>query len=109
MYTIKQLYSLEHSLAGDYLSQFEYPWQALAGIKEFIVSLGKTLDESYEEEKENVWVHKSADVFESAYIGAPCIIGPETEVRHAAFIRGSALVGAIAWLEIMWNKKMLYV
>lgn len=94
MYTIKELYSLEHSLAGDYLSQFEYPWQALAGIKEFIVSLGKTLDSSYEKVKENVWIHKSANVFESAYIGAPCIIGPETEVRHGAFIRGSALVGA---------------
>lgn len=94
MYTIKDLYSLEHSLAGDYLSQYEYPWQALSGIKEFIVSLGKTLDSSYEEVKENVWVHKSANVFESAYIGAPCIIGPETEVRHGAFIRGSALVGA---------------
>lgn len=94
MYTVKELYSLEHSLAGDYLSQFEYPWQALAGIKEFIVSLGETLDDSYEEVKENVWIHKSANVFESAYIGAPCIIGPETEVRHGAFIRGSALVGA---------------
>lgn len=94
MYTVKELYSLEHSLAGDYLSQFEYPWQALAGIKEFIVSLGETLDDSYEEVKEYVWIHKSANVFESAYIGAPCIIGPETEVRHGAFIRGSALVGA---------------
>ena len=30
----------------------------------------------------------------SAWLGAPCIIGPETEVRHGAFIRGSALVGA---------------
>lgn len=94
MYTVKELYSLEHSLAGDYLSQYEYPWQALSGIKEFIASLGKTLNDSYEEVKENVWVHKSANVFESAYIGAPCIIGPETEVRHGAFIRGSALVGA---------------
>lgn len=103
MYTIKELYSLEHSLAGDYLSQFEYPWQALAGIKEFIVSLEKTLDDSYEDVKENVWIHKNANVFESAYIGAPCIIGSETEVRHGAFIRGSALIGAIAWLEIMWN------
>lgn len=94
MYTIKELYSLEHSLAGDYLSQFEYPWQVLAGIKEFIISLGQTLDDSYEEVKENVWIHKNANVFESAYIGSPCIIGPETEVRHGAFIRGSALVGA---------------
>jgi NDP-sugar pyrophosphorylase family protein len=30
----------------------------------------------------------------TAYLGAPCIIGPETEVRHCAFIRSSALVGA---------------
>ena len=39
-------------------------------------------------------MHKTAKVFLSAYLGAPCIIGPETEVRHCAFIRGSALVGA---------------
>lgn len=39
-------------------------------------------------------MHKTAKVFPSAYLGAPCIIGPETEVRHCAFIRGSALVGA---------------
>ena len=94
MYTIKELYSLEHTLASDYLAGFEYPWQALAGIKEFIIELGKTLDDSYQEVSENVWIHKSAHVFESAYIGAPCIIGAETEVRHGAFIRGSALVGA---------------
>lgn len=46
------------------------------------------------EVKEHVWVHKTAHVFESAYLGAPCIIGPKTEVRHCAFVRGSALVGA---------------
>jgi NDP-sugar pyrophosphorylase family protein len=40
-----------------------------------------------------VWVHKTAKVFPSAYLGAPCIIGANTEVRHCAFIRGSALVG----------------
>ena len=39
-------------------------------------------------------MHKTAKIFPSAYLGAPCIIGPETEVRHCAFIRGSALVGA---------------
>ena len=50
--------------------------------------------EEYTEVSEHVWVHKSAKVFPSAYLGAPCIIGPETEVRHCAFIRGSALVGA---------------
>jgi NDP-sugar pyrophosphorylase family protein len=94
MYTIKDLYDLDHTIAKDYLSQFTYPWEALKGIKDLILSLGPTLGDDYEEVSENVWVHKTAKVFPSAYLGAPCIIGPETEVRHCAFIRGSALVGA---------------
>lgn len=95
MYTIKDLYDLDHTLAKDYLLQFTYPWEALKGIKDFILQLGPALDpEEYEEVSENVWVHKTAKVFPSAYLGSPCIIGPNTEVRHCAFIRGSALVGA---------------
>ena len=94
MYTINDLYDLEHTLAADYLKKFTYPWEALKGIKEFILELGPTLGDDYTEVKENVWVHKTATVFESAYLGSPCIIGPGTEVRHGAFIRGSALVGA---------------
>ena len=94
MVTIQALFDLDHTLAKDYLSAFTYPWEALKGLKEFILRLGPTLGEDYEEVSEHVWVHKSAKVFPSAYLGAPCIIGPETEVRHCAFIRGSALVGA---------------
>jgi len=95
MYTIKDLYDLSHTLAADYLSQFTYPWEALGGIKNMIIELGSRLDpEEYEQVKENVWVHKTATVFPTAYLGAPCIIGPNTEVRHCAFVRGSALVGA---------------
>lgn len=95
MYTIHDLYDLDHTLAKDYLAQFTYPWEALKGIKGFIIALGETLDKNeYEEVSEHVWVHKSATVFSSAYLGAPCIIGPRTEVRQCAFIRGSALVGA---------------
>ena len=94
MYTIKDLYDLDHTIAKDYLLSFTYPWEALKGIKDLILSLGPTLGEDYEEVSEHVWVHKTAKVFPSAYLGAPCIIGPETEVRHCAFIRGSALVGA---------------
>lgn len=91
----KGLFDLSHSLAGEYLSQFEYPWEALDGIKELILTLGPALPkDEYEERSPSVWVHKSATVAPTAYLGAPCIIGPETEVRHCAFIRGSALVGA---------------
>ena len=91
---ISNLLDLSHTLAGDYLKQFQYPWQALDGIKELILTLGAGLSpEEYDQPQPNVWVHKTATVAPTAYLGAPCIIGPETEVRHCAFIRGNALVG----------------
>ena len=93
MVTIKNLYDLSHSAAGEYLSQFIYPWEALSGIKELIISLGGKLSEDYTEISPQVWVHKTAKIAPTAYLGAPCLIGANTEVRHGAFIRGSALVG----------------
>ena len=91
---IKDMYDLDHTLAKSYLSQFTYPWEALKGIKDFILELGPTLSSEYKEVSEHVWVHESATVAPTAYLGAPCIIGPRTEVRHCAFIRSNALVGA---------------
>ena len=92
--TIAELYDLSHSIAADYLKGFTYPWEALKGIGELIISLGKKLNPNeYDNPAENVWIHKTANVFPSAYIGAPCIVGANTEVRHCAFIRGSALIG----------------
>ena len=88
------LFDLSHTLAGDYLARFTYPWQALDGIKDLILALGPTLGEEYEEMGSQVWVHQTAKIAHSAFLGAPCIIGPNTEIRHCAFIRGSALVGA---------------
>lgn len=93
MLTINDLYDLSHTAAGDYLKGFTYPWEALSGIKQLILSLGEHLGEDYEEVKPQVWVHKTAAVAPTAFLGAPCIIGAGTEVRHCAFVRGSALVG----------------
>ena len=88
-----ELYDLTHTLAGEYLAGFEYPWQALKGIKDLILAIGATLSDDYTEVSPKVWVHKTAVVFPTAYLGAPCIIGANTEIRHCAFVRGSALVG----------------
>ena len=88
-----QLFDLNHTLAGAYLAGFDYPWQALSGIKNLILTLGPNLGEAYTEIAPTVWVHKTASIAPTAYLGAPCIIGPNTEVRHCAYIRGSALVG----------------
>ena len=94
MYSVNQLFDLKHTLASDYLSTFNWPWEALAGIKEMILNLGPTLGPDYNEVQPQVWVHKDAVVFPTAYIMPPCIIGPNTEVRHCSFIRGSVLIGA---------------
>lgn len=92
--TIKELYDLTETAAKPLLESVTYPWEALLKIKDFIIELGNSLDpEEYEKRGENIWIHKSATVFDSAYIAGPCIIGKDTEVRQCAFIRGSALVG----------------
>ena len=93
MLSISNLYDLSHTMAAAYLQNFTYPWEALKGIKDMIISLGATLGEDYREIAPQVWVHNTAKVAPTAYLGAPCIIGAGTEVRHCAFIRGSALVG----------------
>ena len=101
MIKLRDMYDLEHTLAADYLAQFEYPWEALAGISDFILELGKTLpmDEYHHpldwdgNVLEDVWVANDATVFKTAYLHGPCIIGHGTEVRQCAFVRGSALVG----------------
>ena len=94
MYTIRDLYTLEHTMAADYLRRFTWPWEALKGIKDEILRLGENLDKTlYREVAPQVWVHVTATVAPTAFLGAPCIIGAGTEVRHCAFIRGSALVG----------------
>lgn len=93
MLKTSDLFDLSHSMAGTYLSDFDLPWQALGEIKSLILSLGSQLGEDYNQIQPNVWVHKTAVIAPTAYLGAPCIIGADTEVRHCAFIRGSALVG----------------
>ena len=91
---IKNMYDLSQSIAGEYLSQFTYPWEALKGISDFIKKLGPTLDpEIYEKRGENIWVAKSAAVAPTACLNGPLIIDEDAEIRHCAFIRGSAIIG----------------
>ncbi len=94
MITISALYDLSHTLAKEYLQGFTYPWEALAGIGDMILALGQTLPQEYAQTAPQVWVHNTAKVAPTASITGPCIIGPDTEVRHCAFVRGNALVGA---------------
>lgn len=94
MYEVNDLFDLTHTQASEYLKKYTYPWQALAGIGEFIKELSLTLGEDYVQIAKNVWAHKSATIAHTAYLGEWTIIGANTEVRHCAFIRGKALIGS---------------
>ena len=94
MYKIAEMLDLEHTIAAELFSGKTYAWEVLPEIKAFILKLGPTLPESeFDHPAEDVWIAKDAKVFPSAYIGGPCIIDHEAEVRHCAFIRCSAIVG----------------
>lgn len=92
--TVKKLYDLEHTIAKDLFLEITYPWEALPKIKDFILELGKTLDsELFDKIGDDIWVAKSAKIAPSASLNGPLIIDEQAEVRHCAFIRGSAIVG----------------
>ena len=92
---IENLLDLSQTIAADIFEGLTYPWEALPKIKEFIIKTGETLSEDiYEKRGENVWIARSARIAPTAYINGPVIICENAEVRHCAFIRGSAIVGA---------------
>ena len=92
---ILQLFDLNRTEAAGLFRKYQYPWEVLPYIKSFILELGSMLpDDEYEKRGDNVWIHKTANVFPSAYLGKNIIIGKNAEVRHCAFLRENILVGA---------------
>ncbi len=91
---VKNLYDLSHTIAKPLFDTIEYPWEALPKIKDFILELGETLDsEKFDKISDDIWVAKSATVAPTASLNGPLIIDENAEIRHCAFIRGSAIVG----------------
>ncbi|MBO6243854.1 MAG: UDP-N-acetylglucosamine pyrophosphorylase, partial [Clostridia bacterium] len=91
---IVNLYNLNETIAKELLEKYEYPWEVLPNIADFIIELGNKLDEEkYEKRGENIWIAKTAKVAPTASINGPCIVGENAEVRHCAFIRGKAIIG----------------
>ncbi len=94
IYTISDMFDLEHTIAAKLFEGKTYPWEVLDGIKDFILELGPQLPaDEFDHPADGVWIAKDAKVFDSAYIGSPCIIDHEAEVRQCAFLRCPAIVG----------------
>lgn len=94
MLTASDLFDLTRTLAAPLLQRFRYPWEALDELRAFLLALGPSLSgDIYAHPAPDVWIARSARVHPAAEILGPCIIGPETQVRPGAFIRGGVLAG----------------
>ena len=94
MYKTNNLLDLNHTITKQYIEKYEYPWEILPEIKNIVLEIGKNLDKTqYQEIKENVWIHNSASVDDNVQIIGPAIIGPESSIRHCAYIRENVVVG----------------
>jgi NDP-sugar pyrophosphorylase family protein len=92
---IKNMYDLDQTIAKELFYGKTYPWEVLPFIGDFLKELGEKLDpDIYEKRGENIWIAKSARIYDAANICGSCIIGENTEVRPGAFIRGNAIVGS---------------
>ncbi len=102
--TAEALYSLEHTLAASLLRAVTYPWEALAGIRDCIRSLGPALSrEEYDSPRPGVWIHKTARVFDSAYIGEDVILGAGPRCATALLSGVRPWWGTARWWEILPN------
>jgi NDP-sugar pyrophosphorylase family protein len=91
------MYDLTHTIASPLLEKYEYPWEVLPHIGDFIRKTGPYLDKDiYEDRGDDIYIAKTVRFVNEATITiiGPCIIGPGTEVRPGAFIRGNAIIGA---------------
>ena len=89
----KEIFLSNESIANDFIKSFEYPFEVLPNIKEYIIKLGNALDNQYEKTGENIWIHKTAKVSKTAEIIGPVIIDEEAEIRQCAYIRGNVIIG----------------
>lgn len=92
---ISDLFDLNNTIAKDMFEKFTYPWEVLPHIKDYILETGPKLDKNiYKQIGEDIWIAKSATIAVSAMLNGPLIICEDAEIRHCAFLRGSAIVGA---------------
>ncbi len=91
---IRSLFDLDRTIAAGLFEGKRYPWEVLGEIKGFILRLGETLDpEKFDHPAPDIWIAKDAKIAPTACLNGPLIVDEGAELRHCAFVRGSAVVG----------------
>lgn len=97
MYEQLQAYNLlnyNQTIAKHLFESVTYPWEALENLSDYIMKLGAALPkDKFDRVGDNIWIAKTAVIAPTAYLNGPLIICDNAEIRHCAFIRGTAIVG----------------
>lgn len=81
-------------LFQEIFEKYEYPWEVLPNIEQFIDTFRKSeRSKDFAEIAENVFVGKNVTIDDTARISGSAIIGHNTIIGHAAFVRGGVLIG----------------
>ena len=95
--TIKNLYNhMDETIAKDIFEGATYPWEILPKISGFIKELGKTLPaDEYDQVGEDVWIAKSATVFQTAFIRGNAIVGEGAVVGNSTELKNVILFNKV--------------
>ena len=85
---------ISKTIAVEAFKNIFYAWEVLPIIKNFIITLGRSLPkDKFEQVGSDIWIAKNSVIDKFAHIDGPTIIDENTQIRHCAFIRGSVIVG----------------
>lgn len=88
-----ELFNLDDSLLKEFFERFNYPYEILPHIHDFIIEFGNILSSEYERRDNNIWIHKTAKIGDGVEIVGPAIIMEGVSLRHNAFIRENVIIG----------------
>jgi len=93
MVKTRELFECNTEYLKPLFDSYEYPWEILPNIKDYILALIEEGIEGYTLLKENVLIGENVKIYPTAVIEGPTIIGSGTEIRPGAFLRGSVITG----------------
>ena len=88
-----ELFNLENSDLKELFGRYNYPYEVLSNIHDYILELGNSLSSEYKKREDNVWIHNSVKLGIGVEIIGPAIIMKGAELRHNAYIRGNVIIG----------------
>ena len=89
----KDIFIEKNSIAYELIDGYDYPYEVLDKINDYILKKGETLGEDFVCMNGNIWIHKTAKISDNAEILGPAIIDEGAQIKHCAYLRENVIIG----------------